>query len=48
MNRIVYLFAALLTMATVEAQTLTEHEVQERASNEWCEPVDDANYDALK
>ena len=48
MNRIVYLFAALLTMATVKAQTLTEHEVQEGASNEWGEPVDDANYDALK
>ena len=48
MNRIVYLFAALLTMATAKAQTLTEHEVQEGASNEWCESVDDANYDALK
>ena len=48
MKRIVYLFVALLMMATADAQTLTEHEVQEGASNEWCEPVDDANYDALK
>jgi hypothetical protein len=42
------LLIMMMTMVTANAQTLTEHEVQEGASNEWCEPVDDANYDALK
>ena len=90
MKRIVYLFVALLMMATADAQTLTERQkglaacaclmaqgdmnrleptvrmalnkqkdswfqhltyhkdVQEGAGNEWCEPVDDATYNALK
>ena len=61
MKRIVYLFVALLMMATAEVkhwhgaqkdswfQHLTYHkDVQEGAGNEWCEPVDDATYNALK